>query len=97
MLLNGVCGMRSLVSCGAAGGVQAKGLVPEHVLATQVDPACFELSGHLVLKRAVDFEAISQVGPLAAPLHLRLRYFNLNLKKLKIFFCLGPRHTRDAQ
>lgn len=41
--------------------LQAKDLVPLHLLDTQVDPACFELSGHLVLKRAADFEDVSQV------------------------------------
>ena len=30
------------------------------MLDTQVDPAAFELSGHLVLKRAADFEAVSE-------------------------------------
>lgn len=39
---------------------KAKGLLPEEVLETQVDPASFELSGHLVLKRAPDFEAVTQ-------------------------------------
>jgi len=39
---------------------QAKGLLPEEVLETQVDPASFELSGHLVLKRAPDFDAVTQ-------------------------------------
>lgn len=39
---------------------KAKGLVPPRLLDTQVDPACFELSGHLVLKRGIDFENVSQ-------------------------------------
>ncbi len=39
---------------------QAQGLLPADVLETQVDPAAFELSGHLVLKRAVDFDAVSE-------------------------------------
>lgn len=30
------------------------------MLDTQVDPAAFELSGHLVLKRAADFETVSE-------------------------------------
>ena len=52
--------------------VQAKGGVPEEVLATQVDPAAFEICGHIVLKRAQDYETVTQVGTrhlprLAAP------------------------------
>lgn len=45
---------------GAAAWLQAKGTLPPEVLDTQVDPAAFELSGHLVLKRAADFEAVSE-------------------------------------
>lgn len=41
-------------------GPQAKGTLPAEVLDTQVDPAAFELSGHLVLKRAQDFDAVTQ-------------------------------------
>ena len=40
--------------------MQAKGTLPAEVLDSQVDPAAFELSGHLVLKRAVDFDTITE-------------------------------------
>eukprot|EP00201_Polytomella_parva_P024151 CAMPEP_0175041674 /NCGR_PEP_ID=MMETSP0052_2-20121109/2070_1 /TAXON_ID=51329 ORGANISM="Polytomella parva, Strain SAG 63-3" /NCGR_SAMPLE_ID=MMETSP0052_2 /ASSEMBLY_ACC=CAM_ASM_000194 /LENGTH=128 /DNA_ID=CAMNT_0016304263 /DNA_START=102 /DNA_END=485 /DNA_ORIENTATION=- len=33
----------------------AKGEVPEHVMATGVNPAAFEIAGHLLLKRREDF------------------------------------------
>jgi GDP-L-galactose phosphorylase len=39
---------------------KAKGTLPAEVLDSQVDPAAFELSGHLVLERAVDLETISE-------------------------------------
>lgn len=39
---------------------KARGRVPEHVLETQVDPAVFEMSGHIVLKRKVDYDDITQ-------------------------------------
>jgi hypothetical protein len=41
---------------------QAKGGVPEEVLAMQVDPAAFEMCGHIVLKRAQDYETVTQVS-----------------------------------
>ena len=30
------------------------------ILETQVDPACWEIAGHIVLKRQEDYEAVSQ-------------------------------------
>lgn len=39
---------------------QAKGLVPEELLDTGVNPACWEIAGHMVLKRKEDYDAISQ-------------------------------------
>ena len=41
--------------------LQAKGEIPEDVLETQVDPAAFEICGHIVLKRDVDYETVTQV------------------------------------
>jgi len=38
----------------------AAGLVPEQVLATGINPAVFEIAGHLLYKRAEDYEAASQ-------------------------------------
>lgn len=39
---------------------QAKGLVPEALLATGVNPACWEIAGHLVLKSKKDYDTINQ-------------------------------------
>ena len=39
---------------------QAKGLVPQHLLDMGVNPAAFEIAGHIVLKRAEDYEALTQ-------------------------------------
>lgn len=39
---------------------KARGEVPEDLLASQVDPACWEISGHLVLKRQQDYDAVTQ-------------------------------------
>lgn len=39
---------------------KAKGAVPAELLDTQVDPAGFEISGHLILKRQKDFDNVTQ-------------------------------------
>eukprot|EP00798_Chlamydomonas_sp_ICE-L_P017418 gene17418-23719_t len=39
---------------------QAAGLVPEEILATGVNPATFEIAGHMVLKRREDYDNMSQ-------------------------------------
>jgi len=39
---------------------QANGVVPEAVLATGVNPAVFEIAGHMVLKRACDYANASE-------------------------------------
>lgn len=41
---------------------QARNEVPPHILDTGVNPAVFEISGHLVLKRAQDYENITQAS-----------------------------------
>jgi len=40
--------------------MQAKGLVPEDVTETGVNPACFEIAGHMVMKRQEDYEALDE-------------------------------------
>lgn len=40
--------------------MKAKGLVPEAVLDTEVNPACFEIAGHMVLKRKADYDGITE-------------------------------------
>jgi GDP-L-galactose phosphorylase len=39
---------------------KAKGEVPEDIMDSQVDPAVFEISGHIVLKRQKDYERADQ-------------------------------------
>eukprot|EP00195_Chlamydomonas_chlamydogama_P015596 CAMPEP_0202902956 /NCGR_PEP_ID=MMETSP1392-20130828/19646_1 /ASSEMBLY_ACC=CAM_ASM_000868 /TAXON_ID=225041 /ORGANISM="Chlamydomonas chlamydogama, Strain SAG 11-48b" /LENGTH=481 /DNA_ID=CAMNT_0049589861 /DNA_START=532 /DNA_END=1977 /DNA_ORIENTATION=- len=39
---------------------QAQGLVPEELLDTGVNPAVFEIAGHLVMKRKQDYDDLSQ-------------------------------------
>lgn len=39
---------------------QARGEVPAHILDTGVNPAVFEISGHLLLKRTEDYEGMTQ-------------------------------------
>lgn len=34
--------------------------VPQEVLDTQVDPAAFEISGHVIMKRQQDYDALTQ-------------------------------------
>jgi hypothetical protein len=46
------CGSRVFIWPQAYAERQAKGLVPEHLLDCGVNPAVWEISGHMVLKRA---------------------------------------------
>ncbi|GIM13663.1 hypothetical protein Vretimale_16688, partial [Volvox reticuliferus] len=39
---------------------QAAGAIPAELLATGVNPAAFEVAGHLLLKRAQDFEEATE-------------------------------------
>ncbi|KDD73668.1 hypothetical protein H632_c1945p0, partial [Helicosporidium sp. ATCC 50920] len=39
---------------------KAQGEVPEALVASQVDPGCWEMAGHMVYKRERDFEAASE-------------------------------------
>ena len=39
---------------------QARGEVPEDILETGVNPACFEIAGHIVYKRQQDYRRASQ-------------------------------------
>ncbi len=41
---------------------QAAGQVPEDVLETGVNPAAFEIAGHLLLKRQEDFDRITDAA-----------------------------------
>lgn len=46
------CGSRVFIWPQAYAERQARGLVPEHLLDVGVNPAVWEISGHMVLKRA---------------------------------------------
>lgn len=56
------CGQRLFLFPNNFSAAKAAGQVPEDLLDTQVDPAAFEIAGHLIMKRAQDYEAISQVS-----------------------------------
>ena len=34
--------------------------IPEEILDTQVNPACFEIGGHMVMKRKEDYENLTE-------------------------------------
>lgn len=54
------CGQRAFLFPNVFGTNKANGAVPEDLLETQVDPACFELAGHMVFKRRSDFYELSE-------------------------------------
>ena len=54
------CGQRLFLFPNNFSAAKAEGRVPEDLLDTQVDPAAFEIAGHLILKRSQDYTAISQ-------------------------------------
>lgn len=45
--------------------MQARGEVPEGLADTGVNPAVFEISGHMLLKRAEDYEGVDEAVALA--------------------------------
>lgn len=53
-------GARVFVIPNAFSERKAGGEIPEALLESQVDPACWEISGHLVLKRQHDYDMVSQ-------------------------------------
>ncbi|EFN58342.1 hypothetical protein CHLNCDRAFT_57139 [Chlorella variabilis] len=54
------CGARIFLFPNCFAEKKARGQIPEDVLETQVDPAAWEIAGHIVLKRQQDYEAVSQ-------------------------------------
>jgi GDP-L-galactose phosphorylase len=54
------CGSRVFIWPQAYAERQAKGLVPEHLLDIGVNPAIWEISGHMVLKRAQDYDDFTE-------------------------------------
>eukprot|EP00891_Asterochloris_glomerata_P000828 jgi/Astpho2/828/Aster-00677 len=53
-------GARVFLYPNAFAQAKAENRVPEDVLATQVDPAAFEISGHVIMKRQQDYEELTQ-------------------------------------
>jgi GDP-L-galactose phosphorylase len=64
---------------------QAKGLVPYEVLATGVNPAAFEIAGHMVLKRAEDYDSISEEGVWELLSHVGLDNERMAAVQSKVF------------
>lgn len=56
------CGQRLFLFPNNYSAAKAAGSVPDDLLDTQVDPATFEIAGHLILKRSEDYSSISQVS-----------------------------------
>ncbi|GAB4813334.1 hypothetical protein N2152v2_000380 [Parachlorella kessleri] len=59
-LLIADCGARVFLYPNCFAERKAKGEIPEDILATQVDPAGWEIAGHIVLKRQEDYATVSQ-------------------------------------
>lgn len=74
------CGQRLFLFPNNFSKRKAEGTIPEDVLDTQVDPAAFEMAGHLILKRRQDYDKISQVWP--PPFSLPGRAFFSGLSSL---------------
>lgn len=56
------CGMRVFLYPNGFAAAKAEGRVPSTVLDSQVDPASFEISGHVIMKRQQDYDELTQDG-----------------------------------
>lgn len=54
------CGLRVFLYPNGFAQAKAENRVPQEILETQVDPAAFEISGHVIMKRQQDYDALSQ-------------------------------------
>ncbi|KAI8464721.1 MAG: GDP-L-galactose phosphorylase 1-like protein [Monoraphidium minutum] len=54
------CGAKVFLTPQCYAEKQAKGVVPDHLLATGVNPAVWEITGHMVLFRQGDYDSFSQ-------------------------------------
>ena len=54
------CGQRVFLFPNAFAEAKASGRVPKELLDTMVDPAAFEISGHIIMKRQADYDDLSQ-------------------------------------
>lgn len=68
---------------------QALGEVSQEILDTQVNPAVWEISGHIVLKRKKDFEETSEVHASRLLSEVSLSEERFNEVKSYIFEALG--------
>lgn len=59
-LLISDCGARVFLWPQCYAEKQARNMVPEEILATNVNPAAFEIAGHMILKARKDYEEITQ-------------------------------------
>lgn len=64
---------------------QAKNLVPQEVLDTGVNPAAFEIAGHMVLKRPEDYDALSQDTAWNILQHVSLTTEDMDTLQSKLF------------
>lgn len=56
------CGQRVFLFPNAFAGAKAAGCVPQDLLDTMVDPAGFEICGHIIMKRQEDYDGLSQAS-----------------------------------
>ncbi len=54
------CGQRVFLFPNAFAEAKATGRVPKEMLDTMVDPAGFEICGHIIMKRQEDYDSLSQ-------------------------------------
>jgi GDP-L-galactose phosphorylase len=64
---------------------QAKNQVPQEVLDTGVNPAAFEIAGHMVLKRAQDYDTLTQESAWDILKHVSLTNEAMDTLQAKLF------------
>eukprot|EP00210_Caulerpa_lentillifera_P001776 g1706.t1 len=83
------CGARVFLWPQCYAKKQALGIVPEQILATGINPACFEIAGHVIFKNKDDYQSCTQkeVWSLLSQVTLESVEFN----QLSID-CFAPHH-----
>ena len=64
---------------------QARGEVPEDVLETGVNPAAFEIAGHMVLKRREDYDALTEARAWELLQHVGLSNDDMAVLEERVF------------
>ena len=64
---------------------QARGEVPDDILAMGVNPAAFEIAGHMVLKRAEDYDSLTEESAWALLSHVGLGDSEFDELESKVF------------